>query len=318
MASVIVAIAGGVGAARFLRGLLEIVDATEVTAIVNTGDDTVFHGLHVSPDIDTVVYTTAGAIDGERGWGLAGETWTAMESLRRYSNHGAVTWFNLGDRDLATHLWRTGRLREGATLSEVTDQLRQAWGLGFRVLPMTDDPVATVLNTAAGTLGFQEYFVGHHHDVEVSDVHFDGVLSCRPAPGVIEAIMAAEAIVVCPSNPLVSIGPVLAVPGIREAMVARRDVCVAISPIVDGAALKGPADRMLRELGHDPSVVGVARLYAPFVSTLVIDEADRLRADEVRATGVKVTVTDTIMSKPGVGASLARVVLDAASGKVAV
>ncbi len=314
----IVAIAGGVGAARFLRGLLEIVDAGEVTAIVNTGDDTVFHGLHVSPDIDTVVYTTAAAIDAHRGWGLAGESWTAMESLQRYSNYGAVTWFNLGDRDLATHLWRTGRLRDGATLSEVTDQLRQAWGLGFRVLPMTNDRVSTVLNTEVGTLGFQEYFVGHHHDVEVSGVHFEGVLSSRPAPGVIEAIMAAEAIVVCPSNPLVSIGPVLAVPGVREALVARRDVCVAVSPIVDGAALKGPADRMMRELGHDPSVVGVARLYAPFVSTLVIDEADRLRADEVRSIGVKVAVTDTIMSKPGVGASLARVVLDAASGKVSV
>ncbi len=312
----IVAIAGGVGAARFLRGLLEIVDAGDVTAIVNTGDDTVFHGLHVSPDIDTVVYTTASAIDAQRGWGLAGESWTVMESLHRYADFGAVTWFNLGDRDLATHLWRTGRLREGATLSEVTDQLRHAWGLGLRILPMTNDRVSTVLNTDVGTLGFQEYFVGHQHGVEVSGVHFEGVLSSRPAPGVIEAIMAAEAIVVCPSNPLVSIGPVLAVPGIREALVARRDVCVAVSPIVDGAAVKGPADRMMRELGHDPSVMGVARLYVPFVSTLVIDEADRLRADEVRSTGVKVTVTDTIMSKPGVGAQLARVVLDAASGKV--
>ncbi len=318
MPPVIVAIAGGVGAARFLRGLLEIVDAGDVTAIVNTGDDTVFHGLHVSPDIDTVVYTTAAAIDADRGWGLAGETWTAMESLQRYADHGALTWFNLGDRDLATHLWRTGRLRDGASLSEVTDQLRHAWGLGFRVLPMTDDPVATMLNTATGTLGFQEYFVGHHHDVAVTGVHFEGVLSSRPAPGVIEAIMSADAIVVCPSNPLVSIGPVLAVPGIREALVARRDVCVAVSPIVDGATLKGPADRMLRELGHESSVAGVARLYAPFISTLVIDEADRMRADEVRAVGVKVAITDTIMSKPGVGASLARVVLQAASGKVPV
>ena len=312
----IVAIAGGVGAARFIRGLLEVVDPAEVTVIVNTADDTVFHGLHVSPDIDTVVYTTAGAIDPVRGWGLAGETWTAMDSLRRYADHGAVTWFNLGDRDLATHLWRTGRLREGATLSEVTDQLRRAWGLGFRMLPMTDDPVATRLETALGSLAFQEYFVGHHHSIEVSSVHFDGAADALPAPGVIEALMAADAIVVCPSNPLVSIGPILAVPGIVEALRARRDVCVAVSPIVDGAALKGPADRMLTGLGNEASVVGVARLYASFVSTLIIDDADRARADEVVAAGVKAVVTDTIMSKPGVGAALARTALDAAPGGV--
>ena len=312
----IVAIAGGVGAARFIRGLLEVVDPAEVTVVVNTADDTVFHGLHVSPDIDTVVYTTAGAIDPVRGWGLAGETWTAMDSLRRYADHGAVTWFNLGDRDLATHLWRTGRLREGATLTEVTDQLRRAWGLGFRMLPMTDDTVATRLETALGSLPFQEYFVGHHHSIEVSGVHFDGAADALPAPGVIDALMAADAIVVCPSNPLVSIGPILAVPGIVEALTGRREVCVAVSPIVDGAALKGPADRMLTGLGHEASVVGVARLYASFVSTLIIDDADRARADEVRAAGVKAVVTDTIMSKHGVGAALARTALDAARGSV--
>jgi len=309
---VIVAIAGGVGAARFLRGLLQVVPADEVVAIVNTGDDTVFHGLHVSPDIDTVVYTTSGAIDPERGWGLAGETWTAMSSLQRYADQGAVTWFNLGDRDLATHLWRTGRLAESATLSEVTEQLRQAWGLGFRILPMTDQRVRTMVDTTNGELGFQEYFVRHQHGVPVTGVRFDGIDRAVAAPGVLEAIATADAIVVCPSNPIVSIGPVLAVPGVRDALISRRDHVVAVSPIVAGAALKGPADRMLTELGHESSVVGVARLYAPFVSTLIIDDADSTSADAVRAAGVDCIVTDTIMSRPGVGAALARTALLAA------
>ena len=307
----IVAIAGGVGAARFLRGLLEVVPAEEVVAIVNTGDDTVFHGLHVSPDIDTVVYTTSGAIDPDRGWGLAGETWTAMGALQRYANAGAVTWFNLGDKDLATHLWRSGRLAEGATLTEVTDELRRSWDLGFRVLPMTDSRVRTMVHTADGTLGFQEYFVGKQHGVAVTGIDFDGVDSAQPAPGVLEAIASADTIVVCPSNPIVSIGPVLAVPGIREALVARREDVVALSPIVAGAALKGPADRMLTELGHEASVVGVARLYAPFVSTLIVDLADEARAGDVMDAGVRCLVADTIMAKPGVGSSLARAALQA-------
>jgi LPPG:FO 2-phospho-L-lactate transferase len=297
--------AGGVGAARFLRGLFDVVDQRDVTVIVNTADDATFHGLHVSPDIDTVVYTTSGAIDPERGWGLADESWRAMEALGRYGDHGAVTWFNLGDRDLATHLWRTGRMREGASLSTVTAELAMAWGLSYRLLPVTDDRLQTVVSTADGDLAFQEYFVRHRHGIAVTGVRFDGVQDCVAAPGVLDAIVNANRVVVAPSNPLVSIGPLLAVAGVRETLEANRHKVTAISPIIAGAALKGPADRMLTELGHEASVVGVARLYSPFVSTLIIDTADANRADEVRACGVNVIVTDTIMSHPGVGASLA-------------
>ncbi len=310
----IVVLAGGVGAARFLRGLVKVVDPSEVTVIVNTGDDTVFHGLHVSPDIDTVTYTVSGAIDPQRGWGLAGETWTAMEALGRYRDVGAVTWFNLGDRDLATHLWRSGRLREGATLSTVTAELAQAWELGFRMLPMTDSPVSTFVETADGLIAFQEYFVKKQHSVAISKIVLQGIESAVAAPGVLEAIRGADAIVIAPSNPLVSIGPILAVPGVREALAEKRAQSVAISPIVAGAALKGPADRMLVELGHEPSVVGVTRLYQDIASTLVIDAADQDRAADVQAAGMTPLVTDTIMSKPGVTETMARLVLDAARG----
>ena len=308
----IVVIAGGVGAARFLGGLVGVVDPSEITVVVNTGDDTVFHGLHVSPDIDTVTYTVAGAIDPERGWGLAGESWRAMEALGRYASEGALTWFNLGDRDLATHLWRTGRLREGASLSEVTAQLGKAWGLGMTMIPMSDDPVSTFVETSEGLLPFQEYFVKRQHSVAISNVVLHGIDAAKPAPGVIEAIAAADAIVIAPSNPLVSIGPVLAIDGIRQALLARRDRVVAISPIIAGAALKGPADRMLSELGHDPSVIGVARLYRDVAKTLIIDTADTASADLVRAEGMACIVTETIMAKPGVGHELARQALAAA------
>ena len=307
----IVVIAGGVGAARFLRGLVEVVDPGEITAIVNTGDDTVFHGLHVSPDLDTVTYTLAEAINPETGWGLAGETWQAMDALKRYESAGALTWFNLGDRDLATHLFRTDRLRSGATLSTVTDEIRRAWGLTVRIVPMSDDRVATSVRTPEGVLGFQEYFVGRKHSVPVSEVILDGIATARPAPGVLEAIGSADAIVIAPSNPLVSIGPVLAVAGVREALIARRGHVCAVSPIVAGAALKGPADRMLLELGHEASVVGVAGLYREFCSTLVIDDADAALAGAVEREGLACVVTDTIMSKAGVGAALARACLAA-------
>lgn len=298
-------LAGGVGAARFLRGLFEVVDQANVTVIANTGDDSVFHGLHVSPDIDTVVYTTSAAIDPERGWGLADESWRTMESLQRYAASGAVTWFNLGDRDLATHLWRTGRLDEGHSLTQVTAELAVAWGLRYQLLPVTDDPLRTFVSTADGDLAFQEYFVRLRHSVPVTGVRFDGAETARPGAGVLAAISEAERIVIAPSNPMVSIGPLLAVNGVRGALEAARDRCSAVSPIVAGAALKGPADRMMVELGHEASVVGVARLYAPFVSTLIIDLADAERADDVRACGVDVIVTDTIMSRPGVGSELA-------------
>jgi LPPG:FO 2-phospho-L-lactate transferase len=309
-------IAGGVGAARFLRGLLQVVNPANVTAIVNTGDDIELHGLWVSPDLDTVTYTLAGAINAETGWGLTGETWNAMDALGRYgavrppASGAAATWFNLGDRDLATHLYRTHRRREGASLSTVTAEITAAWGLGLRILPMSDDRVETRIHTELGELGFQEYFVGHHHAIAVRGVHFAGIDDARPAPGVLEAIATSDVVVLAPSNPIVSIGPVVAVPGILEALHQRRDHTVAVSPIVAGAALKGPADRMMDSLGHEPSVRGVAQLYWQLISTLVIDEADREHCDRIAGLGVHPVVTDTIMSRPGVAAELARITIE--------
>jgi len=310
---VITALAGGVGAARFLRGLLEVREPGDVTAVVNTGDDVVFHGLHVSPDIDTVVYTLAGAVNPETGWGLAGETWAAMDALERY---GGLTWFRLGDRDLATHLYRTHRLGEGATISEVTAELARSWGLGLRVLPMSDARVETRLDVEGeGEIAFQDYFVRHRHAVTVKAVHYAGAAEATPAPGVLDAVANASRVVICPSNPVLSIAPILAVPGIEQAVAARREDVVAVSPIVAGAALKGPADRIMAELGVEATVVGVARLYAPFTGTLVIDVADADLAATVEAEGVRCVVTPTVMHGGPEAAALAEVVVTVALGR---
>jgi LPPG:FO 2-phospho-L-lactate transferase len=308
---VIAAIAGGVGAARLLRGMVRVVPTGQLTAIVNTADDTVFHGLHVSPDLDTVTYTVAEAIDPVRGWGLAGETWRAMEHLNRFAAFGATTWFNLGDADLATHLFRTDRLRQGATLTEVSADIAAAFTLPLHLLPMSNDPVATMVMTPEGELPFQEYFVGRHHDIDVSGVRFEGIETATPAPGVIDAIEQAETVVICPSNPIVSIGPVIGVTGVRESLTKRRDDVIAVSPIIGGAALKGPADRMLRGLGLESSALGVARWYADFVGTLVIDTIDAALADGVRALGLRCIVTDTIMTTPERAAELSATILNA-------
>jgi LPPG:FO 2-phospho-L-lactate transferase len=297
---------GGVGAARLLAGMVQATPPEAITAIVNVGDDVVLHGLHVSPDIDTVVYTVAGAIDPVRGWGLSDETWHAMEGLERY---GAPTWFRLGDRDLATHLYRSERLREGASLTEVTGEIAAAWKLGLHVVPVTDDPLRTMLTIDEGEISFQEYFVRRQHAVPVQSVRFAGAESARPAPGVLEALAAADTVVVAPSNPLISIDPVLAVPGVRNAVAARRDRVVAVSPIIGGHALKGPADRLLTELGHESSVVGVARRYADIAGTLVIDTTDAALAPDVEAAGLRCIVTDTIMRTPAVAAELCSTIL---------
>ncbi len=310
----ITVLAGGVGAARLLRGVLAVHPAAEVTAVVNTADDVVLHGLHVSPDLDTVTYTLAGAINPETGWGLVDESWQAMATLGRY---GGITWFNLGDRDLGTHLYRTQRLSEGATLSEATAAIVAGWELDLTVLPVTDDRLRTMVTidgeTVGGTqeIGFQEYFVQRHHDVAVRSVRFDGASACAPAPGVLDAIGSAERVVIAPSNPIVSIGPLLAVPGVRDAVVARREATVAVSPIIAGAALKGPADRLLRELGHESTVVGVARLYRELAATLIVDTADADLAPTVEAEGMRCVVAPTIMSGPDEAAALGRVVLTA-------
>ena len=296
------------GAARFLRGLLAVVPPSSVTAIVNVADDTELHGLHISPDIDTVTYTLADAIDPDRGWGLRDETWHAMTMFERYGN---PSWFNLGDKDLATHIVRTERLRAGQPLSEVTAHLARAWDLECTLLPVTDDRLRTFVATEHGELSFQEYFVGRQHAVPITDVRFEGADAARPAPGVLDALADADRIVIAPSNPIVSIGPLLAVDGIRDALVRHRSRVVAVSPIIAGAALKGPADRMLTELGHDPTVVGVARLYRDLAATLVIDEADAARAPEVEAEGMACVVTGTVMSDAERAAALARATLDA-------
>lgn len=305
-------LAGGVGAARYLTGALEAFDATTVTGIVNVADDVVLHGLHISPDLDTCTYTLAGAIDPERGWGLVNETWQAMAELGRY---GGENWFSLGDRDLGTHLFRTARLHAGASLTEVTAEITAAWELGCRLLPVTDDRVETRVELTDGReVGFQEYFVGMQHSVEVAGVRFAGAEAAALSPQVTTAIETADALVIAPSNPIVSIGPLLAVPGLRELVEARRDRTVAVSPIIGGAALKGPADRMLRELGEESSVVGVARRYRDLAATLVIDEIDRDLAPAVEAAGMRAVVMPTIMNEPGVAAALARACHDAATG----
>ena len=320
----ITVLAGGVGAARLLRGMVRAVPASDVTAIVNTADDVVLHGLHVSPDLDTVTYTLAEAGNPETGWGLAGETWQAMDALERLGGHA---WFRLGDRDLGTHLHRTGRLADGAGLATVTAEIAAAWGLELTLLPMTEDRVATMVTLArcdeareesgeqtseqaSREVGFQEYFVRLGHSVAVESVRFDGAQESLPGPGVLDAIADADVVVIAPSNPIVSIGPLLAVPGIAEALRSRRADTVAVSPIVAGVALKGPADRLMRELGHEASVVGVARIYRDLAATLVVDAADAGLADAVEAEGMACVVTDTIMSSPEVAADLSRRILE--------
>ena len=305
----IAVLAGGVGAARLLRGLVRVVDPADVIVVANTGDDLVLHGLHISPDLDTITYTLAEAGNPETGWGLAGETWQAMDALDRY---GGPSWFRLGDRDLGTHLFRTGRLSEGAGLAGVTAEIAAAWELGFRLLPATEDHLRTMVTLAdGGEVGFQEYFVGLRHDVPVSGIRFEGADDALPGPGVLEAITTAEAVVVAPSNPLVSIAPILAVPGIADVLKERRTTNVAVSPIVGGSALKGPADRMLTEMGHESSVVGVARLYRDLVGTLVIDNVDADLAGGVEAEGVRCVVTDTVMRTTDVAAALAKTAIEA-------
>lgn len=311
VAAVITVIAGGVGAARFLRGLIDVADPATCRAIVNVGDDLVLHGLHISPDIDTCLYTLADAIDPERGWGLTDESWRAMEALGRY---GGQNWFSLGDQDLATHLHRTQRLREGATLTEVTAELARAWDLEVSVLPVTDGELRTHVSVPGeGELAFQEYFVGRQHAVPIDGVRFAGAEATRPGPQVLASIAEAEVVVIAPSNPIVSIGPVLAVPGVRETLAARRDQVVAVSPIIGGQALKGPAADMLAALGHEVSAAGVARLYAEVAATLVLDDADAGLGDAVAAAGLRPVVRDTIMSTPERARALAAATVAAGS-----
>jgi LPPG:FO 2-phospho-L-lactate transferase len=301
-------LAGGVGGAKLAHGLQAVI-GSELSVIVNTGDDLERHGLEIWPDHDTVMYTLAGLDDRERGWGLSDETWTVSEQLDRL---GEDAWFRLGDRDLATHLVRTQRLRSGARPTEVARHLQRALGLRSTVLPMTDDPVRTEVRTDDGWLEFQEYFVHRRQEPDVHEVRFRGIDDARPTADVEEAIGSADAIVIAPSNPIVSIGPILALPGIRELLgAARRGGAriVAVSGIVGGRALKGPADRMLASLGMESSALGVARIYADLADGFVMDSVDAQREPEIAALGLETLVVDTIMVDDAARARLARDVL---------
>lgn len=307
----IVALAGGVGASKFLRGLVRAVDPEDVTIVVNTADDIEVHGLHVSPDLDTVTYSLAGAADRGQGWGLADETWSCAETLARY---GLPTWFQLGDHDLGTHLFRTRRLAEGATLTEVTADVASAWGVRSRLLPMSDDPVTNTIvcevDGEAVPMHFQEYLIRRRMADPVLGVRYDGIDSAAPAPEVLDAFATARGIVVCPSNPVVSIGPILALAGVRDAVEARKVRCVGVSPIVDGAPVRGPADRLLPAVGLDVSCTGVASGYGGLLDALVIDTADAARAAEVSANGIEAVVEDTMMVDDDVATALAHTVLE--------
>ena len=305
----IAALAGGVGAARFLEGLVTVVEPSEIVAIVNTGDDATFHGLRVSPDIDIVMYTLAGLVDEQQGWGIQADTYNTLDMLGRYARE---TWFLLGDRDLATHIARTELIGDGHSLSEVTDRLRSALGVGARLLPMTDEPVMTYIRTPDGVLPFQEYFVQRRAEPDVLQVIYSGMDQARPAPGVLEALAEADVVLLCPSNPLVSLGTILALPGVRSSLRATSARRVAISPIVAGGTIKGPADRMMQGLGWEVSAFGVANAYRDIVDVMIIDRADEALAERIRGLGLQVVVTDTIMRDQATKTALARVALEAA------
>jgi LPPG:FO 2-phospho-L-lactate transferase len=288
----ITALAGGVGAARFLTGLVKLVNEEDLSIIVNTGDDIELFGLHVSPDVDIVTYTLAGIVDEEKGWGIKGDTFQCLEALRRLNQE---IWFAIGDRDLATHIFRTNLLKGGRKLSEVTAEVARALGLKMAILPMTDDKFETRIVTRAGSLHFQEYLVKRGAKDEVLGVEFLGADNAKPAAGVIDAVMNAELVIVCPSNPVVSIGTILAVKGVRDALKQTDAKKIAISPIVAGAPIKGPADKLLRGLGLEVSAYSVAKLYADFLDTFILDTADAAEKGRIEKLGIEVKVTNTIM-----------------------
>ena len=304
----ITALAGGVGAARFLTGLVKKVKQENLTIIVNTGDDIEMHGLHISPDLDIVTYTLAGFVDETKGWGIDGDTFQFLDALKKL---GAEAWFSLGDRDLATHVYRTELLGQGKGLSDVTAALARAFGVPAKILPMTDDPFETRIITERGTVHFQEYLVKRHAQDRVLGVEFAGVDSAKAAPGVIEALKNASLAVVCPSNPIVSIGTILSVNGVRDALRRSNARKVAVSPIVAGAAIKGPAGQLLRGLGLEVSAYAVARLYSDFLDVFIIDVADIEQKERIEKLGVEVKVTNSIMRTLEDKVNLANVVLEA-------
>jgi LPPG:FO 2-phospho-L-lactate transferase len=302
----IVVLTGGTGGAKLVEGLAGETDAAELTVICNTGDDCIFHGLYISPDIDTITYTLAGLSDSEKGWGIRGDTFVALEQLRRLGNDA---WFNLGDKDLATHITRTRLLNEGRKLSEITEQIRRALGVPSRILPMSDDRVETRVKTATGEISFQEFFVKERWTHEVLAVHFVGAEEARPAPGVLEALRHAEAIIICPSNPITSIGPILAVPGIRAALAEANAPVVGVSPIIGAAAISGPAHKLMLAFGLPASALGMAKFYKDFLDKLLIAPEDGAIAPEIEGLGIKTLCTNIRMSSLPAKKRLAREVL---------
>ncbi|MEM2946969.1 MAG: 2-phospho-L-lactate transferase [Candidatus Bathyarchaeia archaeon] len=302
----VVALAGGVGAAKLLRGLVKVVPPKNLFVIGNTGDDIELYGLHISPDLDIIMYTLAGIVDEEKGWGIAGDTFNCLEMLGRL---GFETWFRLGDRDFATHIIRTKMLREGMTLSQATEKLCRMLGVKANLIPMSDDPVRTKIQSGNMLLEFQEYFVKRGTKDTVTGVIFEGVENAEPAPGVIQAIEEAERIIICPSNPILSIAPILAIKAIKKALEKSKAPVVGISPIVGGKALKGPADRVMVSMGFEPSAYGVARFYGGLLKHFIIDEADGDQKNHIERLGIKVTVTNTIMKSLEDSIHLAKVVM---------
>ncbi|HZY93423.1 MAG TPA: 2-phospho-L-lactate transferase [Candidatus Bathyarchaeia archaeon] len=296
-------LAGGVGAARFLEGLSRIFPQEKITVIVNTGDDLQYLGCHVSPDLDIVTYTLAGIVDREKGWGIQNDTYNSMEQLGKY---GAETWFRIGDRDFATHLLRTEYLQQGFTLTEVTDKIRASLSVKVRILPMTDAPVATKIKTPEGLLEFQEYFVKRKFQDKVIDVSYEGAAMATPAPGVVQSIERSDLIVLCPSNPILSIGPILAINDIREALGKTRTKIVGVSPIIAGKSVKGPLDRMMSSLGLEVSPYGVAQLYRGLLRGFVIDEVDKSAVSRIQGLGIKPLLTKTLMDTEEAKVRLAR------------
>ncbi|MCI0846372.1 MAG: 2-phospho-L-lactate transferase [Chloroflexi bacterium] len=307
----VLALAGGVGGAKLVLGLSRLLPPDQLVIVVNTGDDECFHGLHVSPDLDTVMYTLAGLADPEKGWGLTGETFNALEMLGRY---GADTWFNLGDRDLATHIRRTQLLHQGATLSEATAELCQRLGIAHRIVPMSDEPVRTMLDTEDGELAMQQYFVKQLAEPKVRGVRYAGAESALPSPGFQGALDQAKLVVFCPSNPFLSLDPILAIPGVRESLKGFTGHRVAVSPIVGGAALRGPAAKIMSELGHEVSSVGVARRMTDICDIFFIDDQDSGLSPAIAALGIKPVAAPTIMINEADKVGLARRVLAVGAG----
>jgi LPPG:FO 2-phospho-L-lactate transferase len=307
MSAAVLALAGGVGGAKLALGLARVLPPEAVVIAVNTGDDECFHGLHVSPDLDTIMYTLAGLANPETGWGLAGDTFHALSMLEQY---GADTWFQLGDRDLATHVRRTQMLRQGATLSEVTAYLCRCLGVKQQVVPMSDEPVRTMLSTEDGELPMQQYFVQRGTGPRVKGIYYRGASEARPAPGVLRALAQARMVVFCPSNPFLSLGPVLAIPGIREQLQHFQGPRVAVSPIVGGAALRGPAAKIMAELGHQVSSVGVAHLYQGICDTFWIDHQDADTAPAIAALGMRPMIGPIIMNSEADKIALAKRILE--------